>query len=68
MATQPEMPNYIIVDPESVTAISQTAPNEDAARKLAEEMAVNRGRPMYVFQKIGRMVPVQTAKWEGPGN
>lgn len=66
MATQPETPMYVLVDHDQ--KIIQSAPNEEAVMKLACEWATKTDSPVYVYQKTGRMVPVHSARWEGPGN
>ena len=65
MTSKTDVTAYILVDGES--RVVGGAPNEDAARKQAEDAALRGGAPVYVFQKLGSMVPSMTAKWEGPG-
>lgn len=66
MASEPKLAPYMIVNAEG--EIQKGCANLEDAQKLAGELAENHDAPMYVFEKVGRMVSVRETRWEGPGN
>lgn len=65
MADKTDVTTYLLVSEECV--VVGGASNEEAARAQAADMALRTGGPVYVFQKLGSMVPETVAKWAGPG-
>lgn len=66
MASEPKLAPYVIMNPDG--DVVQRCANLEDAQKLAAELAEKHDAPMYVFEKLGRMVCTRETKWEGPGN